>query len=119
MKKMGDNKVYICLFTCGVTRGIHLEIVEDLSVETFLQALRRFAAHRSLPCILISDNASTFQAAAAKDLEELISSTQMSESLCTLGVQWKFISKRAPWYGGFWERLIGLTKMALKKMLGN
>ena len=35
VKKMGDNKVYICLFTCGVTRAIHLEIVEDLSVETF------------------------------------------------------------------------------------
>ena len=71
----------------------------------------------SLPHILISDNASTFQA-AANDLEELISSSQMNESLCTLGVQWKFIPKRAPWYGGFWERLIGLTKMALKKVLG-
>ena len=39
VKKMGDNKVYICLFTCGVTRAVHLEVVEDLSVETFLQAL--------------------------------------------------------------------------------
>lgn len=66
---------------------------------------------------MISDNASTFQA-AAKDLEELISSTQMNESLCTLGVQWRFIPKRAPWYGGFWEHLIGLTKMALRKVLG-
>ena len=25
---------------------------------------------------------------------------------------------RAPWYGGFWERLIGLTKTAIKKVLG-
>lgn len=116
VKKMGDNKVYICLFTCGVTRAVHLEVVEDLSVETFLQALRRFAARRSLPRILISDNASTFQA-AAKGLEELIISTQVSETLSTLGVQWKFIPKRAPWYGGFWERLIGLTKMALRKVL--
>jgi hypothetical protein len=24
----------------------------------------------------------------------------------------------APWFGGFWERLIGLTKTALKKVLG-
>ena len=118
VKKMGDNKVYICLFTCGVTRAVHLEVVENLSVETFLQALRRFAARRSLPRILISDNASTFQA-AAKGLEELIISTQASETLSTLGVQWKFIPKRAPWYGGFWERLIGLTKMALRKVLGN
>ena len=117
VKEVGDSKVYVCLFTCGVTRAVHLEIVNDLSVEMFLQALRRFAARRSLPHILISDNASTFEA-AAKDLEELISSTQMSESLCTLGIQWRFIPKRAPWYGGFWKRLIGLTKMTLRKVLG-
>jgi len=39
VKKVGeDGKVYVCLFTCGVTRAIHLEIVVYLSVETFLQA---------------------------------------------------------------------------------
>ena len=32
--------------------------------------------------------------------------------------EWKFIPARAPWYGGFWERLIGLTKSALRKVLG-
>ena len=34
------------------------------------------------------------------------------------GTEWRFIPKRAPWYGGFWERLIGLTKTSLKKILG-
>ena len=34
------------------------------------------------------------------------------------GVVWKFISKKAPWFGGFWERMIGLTKNCLKKVLG-
>lgn len=29
-----------------------------------------------------------------------------------------FIPKRVPWYGGFWEKLIGLTKNALQKVLG-
>ena len=33
-------------------------------------------------------------------------------------MEWKFIPKRAPWFGGFWERLIGLTKSTLKKTLG-
>ena len=117
VKNAGDSKVYVCLFTCGVTRAVHLETVSDLTVETFLQALRRFAACRSLPHIILSDNASTYEA-SANELEKLINSDRMSESLCTMGIQWKLIPKRAPWYGGFWEHLIGLTKTALQKVLG-
>jgi len=33
-------------------------------------------------------------------------------------VTWDFIPKCAPWYGCFWEWMIGLTKQALKKTLG-
>ena len=117
VKNTGDSKVYVCLFTCGVTRAVHLEIVSDLSVETFLQALRRFVARRSLPRVMLSDNASTYEA-AANELEKPINSDKMSESLCTMGIKWQFIPKRAPWYGGFWERLIGLTKTVLRKILG-
>ena len=29
------RKVYVALFTCCVTRAVHLELVEDLSVKTF------------------------------------------------------------------------------------
>jgi hypothetical protein len=42
----------------------------------------------------------------------------LETNLSKRGIQWKFIPKRAPWYGGFWERLIGLTKNSLKKVLG-
>ena len=58
-----ETKVYICLFTCATTRAIHLEVVEDLTVEAFLLAFRRFASRKSLPRKLISDNASTFLSA--------------------------------------------------------
>ena len=112
-----ESKVYICLFTCATTRAIHLEIVTDLSTETFLLALRRFASRKSLPQIIVSDNGSTYLS-AAEELKELLSSRNLIESLNRQGVIWKFIPKRAPWYGGWWERLIGLTKTALKKTLG-
>ena len=56
----GENKVYICLFTCASTRAVHLEVVTDLSEETFLQAFCRFSSRKSLPRIVLSDNASTF-----------------------------------------------------------
>ena len=66
---------------------------------------------------MISDNASTYLA-AADELKELFTSPLLSDALSRKGVQWQFIPKRAPWYGGFWERLIGLTKVSLKKILG-
>ena len=112
-----ENKVYACLFTCAVSRAVHLEIVTDLSVETFLQAFRRFSNHKPLPKILISDNASTYMA-AAEELLSLFKSTLLTETLNSKGVTWKFIPKCAPWYGGFWKRLIGLTKAAFKNVLG-
>ena len=37
----GEQKVYICLFTCANTRAVHLEVVTDLSEENFIQAFRR------------------------------------------------------------------------------
>ena len=45
----GEDKVYLCLFTCSLTRAVHLEVVTDLNVETFMQAFRRFVCWKSLP----------------------------------------------------------------------
>ena len=112
-----EEKVYICLFTCATSRAIHLEVVTDLTVDTFLLAFRRFSSRRSLPRIVISDNASTYLA-AADEIQRLLRSERLTEVLGRKGVQWQSIPKRAPWYGGWWERLIGLTKMSLKKVLG-
>jgi len=61
-----------------VARAIHLELVNDLSVETFLQALRRFAACRSLQRIMLSDDTSTFEAAAV-ELAHLINSDKIGK----------------------------------------
>ena len=113
----GETKVYICLFTCAVTRAVHLEIVTDLSTECFLNAFTRFASRKSLPQRMISDNASTYLS-AADELRALFNSQALHDSLSKRGVEWQFIPKRAPWFGGFWERLIGLTKTTLKKILG-
>jgi len=65
-----EIKVYICLFTCATTRAVHLEVVTDLSIETFLLAFREFASCKSLPQMMMSDNASTY-VSAAEELNKL------------------------------------------------
>lgn len=39
-----QRRVYICFFTYARKRAVHLEVVTNLSVQTFLLAYRRFAA---------------------------------------------------------------------------
>ena len=111
-------KVYLALFTCAVTRAVHLEIVEDCTEKEFLHAFRRFVARRSLPKIIISDNAKTFEA-ADRTLKTLFQNDDVKNYFSENEIEWKFIIKRSPWTGGFYERFIGLFKSALKKVLGN
>lgn len=109
--------VYILLFTCGVTRAIHLEVVEDMTAGSFINALKRFTGHHPIPRLIYSDNASTFMN-ASNHLLELFNHRKVQEELAAMRILWKFIPKAAPWYGGWWERLIALTKTALRKMVG-
>jgi len=96
---------------------MHLEVVTDLTVECFLQDFQCFSSRRSLPCLVLLDNASTFQP-AAEELKTLLSLPSLTNTLAKSGVEWQFIPKRVPWFDGIWERLIRMTKMALKKILG-
>ena len=44
--------------------------------------------------------------------------TQTQEALAEKRIQWKFIVERAPWWGGFYERLVRSLKTPLKKIFG-
>lgn len=71
--------VYIALFSCCVTRALHLELVKDLSAEAFTRALRRFASRRGTPVLIVSDNAKTFKA-TSKALKKLYTHPEVVES---------------------------------------
>ena len=117
VKNGSDNKVYIVLFTCAVTRAIHLEIVSNLTVDAFLNAFRRFCSRQGYPQLLLSDNATTFVGASSY-LQELEKSSTIQSHLADVRCRWKFIPARAPWFGAIWERAIGIIKAGLKKVLG-
>ena len=94
-----QTKVWVLLITCASSRAIHLELVRSQSAADLTLALRRFMALRGTPSLIVSDNARTFHA--------LLSHVPRA-------VKWRFIPEAAPWWGGFWERLVGVTKKALR-----
>lgn len=121
LKVKGENssvtKAYIVLFTCATTRAIHLDLVSDLTSQNFLNALKRFTSRQGLPQVILSDNATTFVNTASY-LEDLKGDPHLNNHLASINCEWKFIPARAPWFGAIWERLIGILKTGLKKILG-
>ena len=115
------QKVWVCLFTCLVTRAVHLELMQDMSTEQFLLGLRRFVASHGTPCEIISDNAPQFKL-ASDVIEKLWSKILREADVISYSthekINWRFIVELAPWMGGFYERLIGLVKRSLRKAVG-
>ena len=104
---IGDmRKCYILLFTCSVTRATHLELTSGLGHKSLILALRRFIARRGQCKLIISDNFKTFKSSIVKNY------------LRNHNISWQFILERSPWWGGFYDRLIGLTKACIKKVIG-
>ncbi|KAL3075407.1 hypothetical protein niasHT_036127 [Heterodera trifolii] len=121
-----EMKVWGCIFTCAVTRGIHIELVNDLTAEAFLNALSRFCARRKVPKLIVSDNAKTFKlgSKAAQQIWQTPNAAQIfnqptvQKSVADKGIKWRFNIERAPWTGGFFEKMVHLVKEPLRKTLG-
>jgi hypothetical protein len=70
-----------------------------------------------MPSFIITDNSSTFTA-ASQLIQQAVENDTCKKFFADHRIQWSFIPKSAPWFGGFYERLIGVTKTALRKALG-
>ena len=95
------------LFTCAVTRAFHPEVVPNLTMPSFICALKQFIWRRGIPNLKISDNGTGFKN------EEF----RLSEELTRMNISYKFIVADSPWWGGFWERLDQPVKRSLRKIL--
>lgn len=102
------EKRWVCLFTCLAVRAIHMEIIKDLTAEECVMAIRRFVSTRGLPQVITSDNASQFK----------LTAEVLTSQFCIRNeISWRFIPQLAPWFGGFYERLIGIVKNCLKRTI--
>jgi hypothetical protein len=114
-----DFKVWVLLLTCAATRGIHLELVMKMDAPEIVMALDRFVSRRGVPSVIYSDNAKQFQR-ADKDIAAKWKAVNdaLLRHAAMAGIDWRYIAEGAPWWGGFWERLVGSTKRLTKKIVG-
>ena len=118
-------KSYVCVFVSMSVKAVHLELVSDLSTESFIACLRRFVAQRRKPSSFFSDHGTNFVGAylVLNELYVFLRSKKTNEAICDFcsiqGIKWHFIPERAPHFGGLWEAAVKSFKTHLKRVVGN
>ena len=87
------------------SRGLHLELVPDLSSPSLIRALVSLKARHANPLLVMSDNGKIF-----KD-------TRLREYCASEGIKWKFNIEASPWWGSFFKWLVRSIKRCLKTIL--
>ena len=124
IRNRSEVKIYVVVFVCFATKAVHIEIVSDLTSETFLACLKRFFARRGKSCDLYSDNATNFQGAQReisenfKFLNSQENSDKISRVLTNENINWYFISPRSPRFGGLWEATVKAFKHHIARVIG-
>lgn len=114
-----SEKRWGVIFTCLAVRAIHLEIAHTLNSQSAIMAITRMISRRGQPKTIYCDNG-TNMVAASKEMKKVLQEIDQSEiqnSLCSRGIDFKFIPPGAPHMGGTWERLIGSVKRIIGKNL--
>lgn len=110
---------YGAVFICLTTKVIHIDCVSDMTSEKFLWSLSRLTSIYRTPTKMFSDNGRTFVGAdnELKVINETWQTPEVERFLTMRGIQWKFITPRAPHQGGIWEAAVKSAKYHLKRVL--
>lgn len=106
------------------TKALHLELCSDLSTETFLLALTRFAARRTPIKELHSDCGTNFVGASRllTPLQDLTHSqpfqNRVHRHCASNQINWCFNPPSSPHFGGLWEANVKPTKALMLRSIG-
>lgn len=91
------------MFTCLVSRAVHIEVVHSLSKDSFINAFKRFVALRGSVREIRCDQGTNFFGA--------------KNELLKMGGDVVFNPPAASHRGGVWERIIGVARQVIEGIL--
>ncbi|XP_046551822.1 uncharacterized protein LOC124261551 [Haliotis rubra] len=114
-----EVKRYGVLFTCMVSRAVHIETANSFNTDSFINALKRFIARRGAVKEISCDNGTNFTSGAKELCHALdeIDQSEVHNYLLKLNIIWKFNPPSASHMGGVWERLIRSVRGVLSPLL--
>lgn len=112
-------KRYGLLLTCFSSRAIHIEMLDDLTTDCFINGLRCFIAIRGTVTSLHSDQGTNFVGAEntfQKALKE-VDIDRVQDFLTSKQCEFVFTTPTASHTGGIWERQIRTVKSILEAIV--
>ena len=104
------------LFSCSVSRAVHLELMSNLTTAKFIKSFKKLISRRAKPNTY-SDNTKTFKA-EAEWLSSINRDEKFHDFLSKEKIIWKFNLSRTSLWGEQYEGLIAPTKQSLCKSIG-
>lgn len=114
-----EYKRYGIIFTCLSSRAVHIEMLQDLSTDTFINALRCFISLRGAVCRLYCD-CGTNSVGARNELKDALKQCDVKTLELFLNEnQCKFVfnAPSASHTGGVWEHQIRSVRSVLNVTL--
>ena len=90
-----------------MTRAVHIEVRPVAGSYSLKLALIRFFSRRGISKLVISVNL------------RVLNPLKLKAFYGKKDIKWEFVLEKFPWSAGFYKRLIGITKLCLKKCMGN
>ena len=112
-------KRYGCVFTCMTYRAIHVEKLNSLDTDSFINGFRRFMARRGTPSKVWSDNGTNFVGGSPDLIRSLqaLDESKLYKFGLERDIQWYFNTPHASHMGGVWERQIRTIRRILTSLL--
>ncbi|XP_062573263.1 uncharacterized protein LOC134235177 [Saccostrea cucullata] len=111
-----EIKRYGLLFTCMCSRAIHIEMLDDMSTDAFINGLRCFIAIRGTVRQLRSDQGTNF-IGAKNEFQKALNKERICSFLAEKHCEFVFNAPSASHTGGVWERQIRTVRNILNAIL--
>lgn len=111
-------KRWAIMFSWLVSRGIHIEVVDEMYASAFINALRRFVALRGPVTEFRSDRVNFVGATPELKMNVInVEDRDVNQFMLQNESTWKFNAPHSSHMSGSWERMIGVTRRILDGML--
>ena len=106
------------VFTCAYTRAVHIEQIDDLTTDSFLQALRRFISVRGPVQTIFSDKGTNFMGGKNQLEKDLtcMSNGKLKRFMLENKINFRTNTPTASHQGGMWERQIRTIRSIFNNM---